>query len=1598
MTPKHILELRARLAARLKPLIRNPVIEAKELAAFDLVMSRRAFLKTSTLAAMSALVMAGIPPTIWARRYRELKVCPGDVGLTDAEQASVGVATQLITGTELFQDSIYAQPVVAPDQSGKHAVIEGFRARSRIQSTLLNDQPDELQFLDNQYHYGLPELVQLEQDPVSGAVGLVHYRHPFAARDDGARTDGLIRDVLLSTATGDFSQLSVLALTGGTTNRFSTDAEGNQVNSAKYMIYVDGPEFEDRLILLGYGSTSVSAPYDQQPEYPVSWKPWSIFQTFPSAATYSFADTLSGSAWQSPSDNGAPEYDPAQQAEHLILYYSNGIGIVTLQDPPPEGEVGFLATWVPLPADASGVLRADLRVVHIDYDPTATDRGSLVNVVLAGSETAPSLNVTYHLYTINTAGNIALDQPIDPFNDATFQGRLNELDNNFGHRQTTISASTTSDGEFSLDYSTLRSVKGLHTTIVDGNWYHIKLASFGSRGVCLFGIIKEGPPDEVKGPTAFFPGGFFPLTFPDAAGLGSITGLSGGTNKFGAFRFMATDADGNLFLMRQRGYEPADTPYKPPIYAQFTASGEPRTSWSASPQPLPTSTSPISNLQLLQAWVDATAPGLNYVYNFLADAALAFGTDDSSASQAVWLGSTYQAAYALNRFSLDSEHVAVQRAQGSDNTFAAYAVFQEPVTRAWRQRLIATQIDPQGPGLQETGDHYQATVTPANAYGKSVSLLAAGNENLLIEVQADSPTTVVDDTNNFYYNVDRYTSFMAAPDPGSGHLNLLVKADVFSQVLYVRLVDKSALQPSGSDAAMLSSTAETEFAWQSVNLALQAQQRMGNGAPASSLLGDNIPLADTTVYVSGGADGTLAQSNADDPWQTKGGYLPSTANLSSVADYMNSSGQNLISATGQLSLGAANANGAIDPLYAVTAVPSDSERDTVTTAFGYSAGSVTTMRSAPAPQLAEQLGSLWGSLSHALHDALHWLQNVEGNVYNELGSGAVTIVSAVDGITVTVDREIMKQVNGVEDDLKQVVTTVEEYASVVVNVLVTIVEMSFIFRFIEILIALISLFLHFGDILSLYRSMRDFFKELFDGGGSISLPSIPDTFSSASIGGQYLGANNAVNEAFGAVDSSNVAQEIVGTIVDGVLSNPLTKKILNKVMSLISKILKEIDPPLPFSFGLDESAAQDAITDIDNLASSLVQAGEQLGVDVAEQLVQDIAADLANPQTAYKDIGEQLGRLVEGIATELLDDMFSLVDQIARDGPTLAHELISSDAYLTIDTAALADLLKLFGIGTAADSKLSLSSEEAVFFPIAVIAWVAVYLKEGKSISKVDDLQGSLSLADGELGSGVDTTLWNYARIAVDTAMQELLGAVWVVKSTEKLDEETTLTTIQQAFVALGRWWGVMRWANDLSYGVYSFAQISSPTATNYFDISFTSARTFFAAADWVLTLPGKSLNPGTGWKNRNPRRTDITQLINCILQITAMGVDTAHVVEAKPDTEAIFNITGQDIFRSQLIFVTVYNVFTLDSLFDAFVLAVLATPEVGAGLQIAALTGLTSPAPDEGPAAPGGAPHHSCAGGRGTHYGKAWLKQRQMHQKIRERSRARKRKHSVWK
>jgi len=635
----------------------------------------------------------------------------------------------------------------------------------------------------------------------------------------------------------------------------------------------------------------------------------------------------------------------------------------------------------------------------------------------------------------------------------------------------------------------------------------------------------------------------------------------------------------------------------------------------------------------------------------------------------------------------------------------------------------------------------------------------------------------------------------------------------------------------------------------------------------------------------------------------------------------------------------------IDPLTAVTSVPLDSSRLTVTTQFAYNVGTVTTTTESPSTMNGGQLGSLWSSISHALHDALHWLQNVEGDVYKDLASGGVSIVTAVDSITVTVGKDIMKQVNGVEQDLQEVVTTVEEYASVVANLVVTIVESSFIYIFIKTLIALISLFLHFKDILQLSDSLKTLFNDMLTNSNGESFPNIPSNFSTWSFAGQYLGSQSNTDNAFSGIDSGSVMTEVENGFVTAITGNPLTKKLLNKMSSVISALLNEVNPPLPLSFNMDEtSAILQLESDISSLEDTVVSSLANLVVDEANDMINSISEDLTNPKQIYTGLASTLGEFTGPLGD--LKPVFDKMDEIARNAPYYAQDIIGQDPYITLNITVLVDLCKLFGIGTVSNSKLTLKADEAVFFPLAVIIWVAVYLNNGSSIKSVSDLEADLSSAPGDLGAS-GGTLWNLARLGADGALTELGGISWFVKALYNINNKTDLNAIEQLLKSAGVYFNFIRWVNDTLYTVKTWVQY--PATPDYYTATWVFARMVSACADIILSL---KKDTATGWPS-NPKKTDITHVINVLLNVGIITYDSINTGESNPDSNQIAGIVGRDMVRSQTLFSFLYNFFFAPTnntdalLVSALIILVL---PYGFEIQILALEGLFSAPPPSGP------------------------------------------------
>ena len=1429
--------------------------------------------------------------------------------------APVGLAVQ----TETFEDTIYAQPAVSPNAVGTHTVIEGFVARNRIQTDLLSSNPGEKAFLDKNYHLGRPELIQLEEND-QGKFELVHYYHPQNPREDGVKTDGLVRHVIMDSGDVGKNPRSLQSATGTFSNRFGL----NVTTYGTHLLFFEqnaGTESKtwgtntERWVVVGQPNT------DPTSDYPIKWSfaPLSILELAYAGfcdrrhlgldeeqgptgqrrrlADITFVDKYVSEAWSSNLDTKEyATYDARKAVEHILIYFDTPeVVVLTLLDTGTGfAKVGLNAFEMP---------SKTARVMHIDWDPTTyyTDKDSecsacLKNMVVADRSFGSDDNtVSYNVYSMNRDGNGNVDcvggRPIIN-NGQTIVPIVAIWNKNWVETKWSHSA----DADKKIDYSALSQVNTLYEVVDGGGHYYMKLAiiktTVAAPKVFIIALYKPS-----ANASQYYILGVFPVLYPYAEG--SFLQLSGGTSKFGGHRFIANDSDGNLFMMRQRGFSSSGSPYDAPIYGLFDSTGEPITALSLSGiyNPFPPGTSASTNLNDLVEWQAQTTSvalddiqGLNQeaVVAALLQEALAFGSTEENEAQGIWLGSGFQAAYAFKRFGLDSSHVVVRESE-TPNVYNSIAMHKNPIDKTWHQKVIAQQIEPAAPGENESGDHYQATVTPMNGDGNLVVISESSNPNLQIEVRADSPCTVTDDTNNYYYDVDRYTSFLAKPDLNTGKLSLVVKAEAFAQVLYVRLVDTGSLQPSDDDPALLQANEDAvTYDWISINIAAEAQQRMGNDASRRRRLQSTTAtaaLADENVYVD---EKSLKQSNEDNSWDLKGTYSPmKSKNYDSIGTYLNSAGQNMISLSSDLSdptlASSPGTDESVDPLYTTTAVPSDSNRALVTASFSYDTGDVdtaNTRRFLSEKYHGRSLNAL-SSVSHALHDALHWLQHAEAKFYNDLGSDGVAVIHDVEQVTVTISKSIMKLVNGVDEELQEVVSTVEEYASIIVNVIVTIVEDSFIFQFIELLIALVSLFAHLQDIQDLAKSFKDQFYSYITDTPTVDNPS---EYSRNAM--NYVGANNLFDETLGSVSSDDVEKQVSDGLLDSLMNHPFGSKIINKITAALSS-----EVSLPIEFNMDESLVEQPLEDLNSLLSNLMAGAVGLSEELVDDIVETVADHATNPQQVYRDLIDRLGTLADGFVSDELEPIFQYADSaVGPSTPQYAENLLQYSDYMTLKIPMLADLCELLGIGTVSGSKLKLSGHEFVFFPMAMVYWVAVYVKEGKSINSINDLTGG----SGRRGLALtEPEKYSIIRLSVNAVIDEFRGVFWAGKN---LEPDSAIP-----FSALRAWSSWTKALNNyIFWGLYPCPN-ACPNVQDTLNGVYRNYKLLYA----TLNVGKASLSSSAASASKTPDLTSqIIKAFSGVSTLAYMGLYTGYSVESNVDP---YQIVGLNLGQSKGIFETLY-------------------------------------------------------------------------------------------
>ena len=595
-----------------------------------------------------------------------------------------------------------------------------------------------------------------------------------------------------------------------------------------------------------------------------------------------------------------------------------------------------------------------------------------------------------------------------------------------------------------------------------------------------------------------------------------------------------------------------------------------------------------------------------------------------------------------------------------------------------------------------------------------------------------------------------------------------------------------------------------------------------------------------------------------------------------------------------------------------------------------------------------------------MHDAIHWLQNVEDKVYDDLAEGAVELVIDVDSITAVVSADIMKAVNGVEQELNEVVSTIEEYASVVANVIVTIVEQSFLHKLIEDIIALISLFQHLKDIKALANSLSGRSDAILS--GPVLLP---DNYSSWDEFQSYFGVNTNLADQMNNLDVSSVVTEVTTDVLDAISKNPMTGKVLNKLLSSLVNAIEEDLPNPPVSFTPNDAVFDAVRDDIAALETDLITAFADLTGDVVEDAITQMSDDLANPQDTYKNLSAGLETLVAQVDVDVIKPVLDWADDVIRSGPSLVRDTLDQNPLITVDLTALKDLLDLFGIGKQVNGTYGVSTADAVFIPMAVIMWEALYTTTGKSISSIDELDSASSTAAPDFLTGTTgKTDFNLANLAVNFVATEIGAGSWFLSANKKVSGEapSNLRVLQSGTNLIN----VIRRTCNLVNFVYQNADSDGDITgnVNQVEIGFAYGQLFLSTFGFVTQLsdPDSGGGASAGW----PTKPSLTDILAAVATLGTTGTIAYNVYEtstSKPSDADIVSVTGQSLARSQSIATFVWDfIVPADEEVLPFFAAYIAAAPYGFLLQAAAASGALG-APGRG--------HGSCPRNKGKGKGR---------------------------
>ena len=164
-TSSSVFQLRHRLSARLKKIIKNEKLLDKQLKSFDYIVSRRQFLGAAgKLTALAAVVNCGLAPSAWANENRIYEVKDPALKLTEEEKSLMAQPASITLSGELIDDQLLLKTGgEISNFEGHHSVVYGAHPMPYVETEQGEEveQPNPIQM----------ELISLEQS------GMITHRY-----------------------------------------------------------------------------------------------------------------------------------------------------------------------------------------------------------------------------------------------------------------------------------------------------------------------------------------------------------------------------------------------------------------------------------------------------------------------------------------------------------------------------------------------------------------------------------------------------------------------------------------------------------------------------------------------------------------------------------------------------------------------------------------------------------------------------------------------------------------------------------------------------------------------------------------------------------------------------------------------------------------------------------------------------------------------------------------------------------------------------------------------------------------------------------------------------------------------------------------------------------------------------------------------------------------------------------------------------------------------------------------------------------------------------------------------------------------------------